>query len=44
MIMMGLMHLATIPLMYIIEIFPFLKPILVEAPIELLLKFAEWAR
>lgn len=44
MIMFALMHLATIPLMYIIEIFPFMKPILVDAPIEIMLKLAEWAR
>ncbi len=44
MITMALMHLATIPLAYLIEFFPILKPILVEAPLELLLKLAELAR
>ena len=42
--MFALMHLATIPLTYIIEIFPFMKPILVDAPIELMLKIAEMMR
>lgn len=44
MITMALMHLATIPLVYILQIFPFLKQPLVEAPLELLLKLAEFAR
>lgn len=41
---MALMHLAMIPVAYFFEFFPFLKPILAEAPMELLLKLAEMMR
>ena len=43
MITFALMHLATIPLAYLLEFFPFLKPI-VEAPLEMLLALAEFAK
>lgn len=43
MITMALMHLAMIPLAYLFEFFPFLKPI-AENSMELLLKIAELAR
>lgn len=43
MLTFALMHLATIPLAYLLEMFPFLKPI-VEAPLEFLVMLAEWAR
>lgn len=43
MISFALMHLAMIPVVYILEFFPFLQP-LAEAPLELLLKLAELAR
>lgn len=43
MISFALMHLATIPLAYLLEFFPFLKPI-VDVPLELLLTLAEWAK
>lgn len=37
------MHLLMIPLAYLFELFPFLKPI-AEAPLELLLKLSELVR
>lgn len=43
MISFALMHLATIPLAYLLKFFPFLKPI-IEAPLEFLLTLAEWAK
>ena len=43
MITFALMHVAMIPLVYLLEFFPFLKP-LMEAPLELLLKLAELAK
>lgn len=43
MITFALMHLATIPLAYLLEFFPFLKQI-AEAPLEMLLALAEFAK
>lgn len=43
MLTFGLMHLAMIPLAYLLEFFPFLKPIF-ENSMEFLLKLAELAR
>ena len=43
MITVALMHLAMIPLAYLLELFPFLKPI-VEAPLEFLVMLSELAR
>ena len=43
MITYALMHVAMIPLVYLLEAFPFLKPMM-EAPLELLLKLAELAK
>lgn len=43
MITMALMHLAMIPLAYLLEFFPFLNSIL-ENSMELILKLAELAR
>lgn len=43
MITFALIHLATIPLAYLLGFFPFLKPIF-EVSMELLLTLAEWAK
>ena len=40
MLIFALMHLAMIPLAYLLEIFPFLKP-LVEAPWEFLVMISD---
>lgn len=40
MLTFALMHLAMIPLAYLLEIFPFLKP-LVEAPLEFLVMISD---
>lgn len=43
MITMALMHLLMIPIAYLLEFFPFLKPI-AEAPLESLLMLADLGR
>lgn len=43
MLTFALMHLAMIPLTYLLDFFPFLKPI-VEAPLEFLVMLSELAR
>lgn len=43
MITMALMHLLMIPLAYLLEFFPFLKPI-VESPLEFWVMLAELGR